>query len=90
MIALVIVMLDEGADLGLEIAGQEVVFEQDAVFEGLVPALDLALGLGMHWSAPNMAHGFGLDIIGQFTGDVARAVVAEQAGFVMHMGLIAA
>ena len=44
----------------------------------------------MHWSAPNMAHGFGLDIIGQFTGDVARAVVAEQAGFVMYMGLIAA
>src|SRR5690606_41219077 len=52
MVAPVVVMLDEGADLGLEVAGQEVVFEQDAVLHGLVPALDLSLGLGMHWSAP--------------------------------------
>ena len=47
VVALVIVVLDEGLDLGLEIAGQEVVLQQDAVFQGLVPALDLALGLGM-------------------------------------------
>ena len=40
----VIIMVDEGLDLGLKIARQEVIFEQDAVFEGLVPALDLALG----------------------------------------------
>ena len=46
MVALVIIVLDEGLDLGFEVAGQEVVFEQDAVFEGLAPALDLALGLG--------------------------------------------
>ena len=45
MIALVVVVLDEGLDLGLKIAGQEVVLQQDAVFEGLVPALDLALRL---------------------------------------------
>ena len=31
MIAAVVVVLDEGVDLPLEIAGQEVVFEQDAV-----------------------------------------------------------
>ena len=36
-----IVMLDEGLDLTLEIAGQEVVLEQDAVLEGLMPSLDL-------------------------------------------------
>ena len=47
MVAAVIVVLDEGSDLGLEIAGQVVVLEQDAVLQGLVPALDLALGLGM-------------------------------------------
>ncbi len=47
MVTLVVVVLDEGVDLGLEVAGQEVVFEQDAVLQGLVPALDLALGLGM-------------------------------------------
>ena len=45
VVTLVVVMLDEGLDLSFEIAGQEVVFQQDAVFHGLVPALDLALGL---------------------------------------------
>ena len=50
-----VVVLDEGFDLGFEIAGQEVVFEQDAVLEGLVPALDLALGLRME--AVRRAHG---------------------------------
>ena len=41
----VIVVLDEGFDLGLEVAGEEVVFQQDPVLQGLMPALDLALGL---------------------------------------------
>ena len=45
VVSLVIVVLDEGLDVGFEVAGQEVVFQQDAVLEGLVPALDLALGL---------------------------------------------
>jgi hypothetical protein len=39
VVALVIVMLDKGADPSLKITGQEVVFEQDAVLEGMVPAL---------------------------------------------------
>ena len=43
----VIVVFDEGLDLGLKVAGQEVVFQQDAVLHGLVPALDLALRLAM-------------------------------------------
>jgi len=41
----VVIMLDEGFDLGLKVTGQEVIFEQDAILEGLMPALDLALGL---------------------------------------------
>ena len=45
MIAQVIVVIDKGRDLRLEIARQVVVFQQDAVLEGLVPAFDLALGL---------------------------------------------
>ncbi len=48
VVSAVIIMVDEGLDLGFKIARQEVVFEQDAVFEGLVPALDLALGLRVH------------------------------------------
>ena len=39
VVSLVIVVLDERLDLGLEVAGQEVVLEQDAVFQGLVSAL---------------------------------------------------
>ena len=39
-------MLDERFDLGFKVTGQEVVLQQDAVLQGLVPALDLALGLG--------------------------------------------
>ncbi len=45
VIAHVVVALDEGLDLGFEIARQEVVLQQDAVLQRLVPALDLALGL---------------------------------------------
>src|SRR5947208_13765454 len=44
VVAAVVVVVDEGRDLGFEIAGQEVIFQQDAVFESLVTALDLALG----------------------------------------------
>lgn len=47
MVSLVIVVLDEGGDLGFKVFGEEVVFEQDAVLQSLVPALDLALGLRM-------------------------------------------
>jgi hypothetical protein len=83
-------VLDEGLDLGLEVAGQEVVFQQDAVLEGLVPALDLALGLRMHRGAAHMAHLPGLDIFRQFARDVAGAVVAEQPRLVQHRGAVAA
>jgi hypothetical protein len=47
LIADVVIVLDEGADLSFEISGQVVVIERDAVFQGLVPALDLSLGLRM-------------------------------------------
>ena len=47
VVAPVVKVLGEGLDPGLKIAGHKVVFQQDAVFEGLVPALDFALGLGM-------------------------------------------
>jgi hypothetical protein len=38
----VVVVIDERRDLLLEITRQEVVFEQDAVLQRLVPSLDLA------------------------------------------------
>ena len=39
MIASVVVVIDEGIDLLSEIARQIIVFEQDAVLQGLVPSI---------------------------------------------------
>ena len=90
MIALMVVMLDERFDLSFEIAGQEVVFQQYAVLECLVPALDLALCLRMHRCAAHMAHLVGFDVFGKFARDVAGTIVAEQPGLVLDRGMIAA
>ena len=43
VVSAMIVMFDEGRDLGFEVLLEEVVFQQDAVLERLVPAFDLAL-----------------------------------------------
>src|ERR1700680_2756430 len=56
VVAQVIVVGDEGADPGLESAGQVVVLQQDAVLQRLVPALDLALGHGVIGSAADVIH----------------------------------
>ena len=89
VIALVVVMLDERLDLGLKVAGQEVVFQEDAVFQGLVPAFDLALGLRVHRGAAHMAHLPGLDVFRQLTRDVAGTIVGQQPGLVQHGGAVA-
>jgi hypothetical protein len=39
-----VVALDERFDFAFEVAGQIVVFQQDAVLERLMPTLDFALG----------------------------------------------
>ena len=56
MVASVVVMLDEGFDLAFKIARKEVVLQQDAVLERLVPAFNLALGLRVERCAADMAH----------------------------------
>ena len=90
VIALVVVMLDERFDLLLKVAGQEVVFQKDAVLERLVPALDFALCLRMHRGTAHMAHLLRFDIFGQFTCDVAGAIITEQPWLVFHGCMIAA
>src|SRR5436305_1105166 len=75
VVAAVVVVVDEGRDLGFEVAGQEVVFQQDAVFESLVPALDLALG---HWMIGGAAQVLDLAVVeplGEIARDVAGPVV---------------
>jgi len=70
MIADVVIVLDEGADLPFEISGQVVVVEQDAVLQGLVPALDLSLGLGMIGCPAHMLDAFVLEPLGQIARHV--------------------
>ena len=65
MIAAMIVALDEGSDLGFEIAREEVVLQQDAVLQRLVPALDLALGLRMARRTAGVIDGPILQPVGQ-------------------------
>ncbi len=62
MILLIVVVLDECSNLGLEVASQKVVFEEDAVLLGPVPMVDLALGLRMKRVNAHMAHLPGLKV----------------------------
>ena len=88
VIAPVVVMLDEGVNLVPEIAGQIVVFQQDAVLQCLVPSLDLALGLWVIWCPSNMVHFLLFQPVGEFTRDVTGAVVRKQARLVQNRRLI--
>ena len=89
MVALVVVVIDEGFDLGFKIAGQEVVFQQDAVLQGLMPAFDLALGLRVIRCATRVLHAFVLEPFRQFPRDITGPVVTEQTWFVDDVNLIA-
>src|SRR5919107_3442543 len=71
MSAGVVVVLDKGPDLRLQIAGQVMVLQQDAVLERLMPALDLALGLRMAGSPADVRHAPALKPFGQIACDVA-------------------
>ena len=90
VVTAVVVVVDEGGDGGFQFPFEEVVFEQDAVLQGLVPAFDFALGLGMHRRAANMFHALVLEVFGQIPRNVGRAIVAEQARFVQNPGAVAA
>ena len=56
VIARMVVVRHEGGDLAFEIAGQVVVLKQDAILEGLMPALDLTLGLWVIRGAADVLH----------------------------------
>src|SRR6202044_1507347 len=80
MIADVIVVLDEGVDLLLDISRQIIVVEQNAVLQGLMPTLDLSLGLGMIWGAADVLHVLVFEPLAQITRDVTRSIVAQKPG----------
>ena len=64
VISQVIVVGDEGRDLGFEIARQVIVFEQDAVLERLMSALDLSLGHRVIRRATGMLHVLAVEPLG--------------------------
>ena len=51
VVTLIVVILDERADLAFKITGEGLVLQQNPVLHGLMPAFDLALGLRMEWRA---------------------------------------
>ena len=54
VVAPVVILLDECLNIGLKCAWQIVIFQQDAVLHGLVPALDLSLRLRVSRRAADM------------------------------------
>ena len=78
VVSQVIVVGDEGLDLGFKIAQQVIVLEQDAVLERLMPALDLSLGHRMIRRATDMLHVLAVEPFGQVRRDVAGAVAPSE------------
>ncbi len=68
-------MLDEGRDLRLKVLLEEVVFEQDAVLERLVPAFDFPLCLWMAGSSMDLINLIFLQPCAEIGGHVTRAIV---------------
>ena len=62
-----VVVADEVSDFLFEIAGQIIVFMQDAVFEGLMPALNLALGLRVQGRTTRVIHALFAQPVCQFS-----------------------
>ena len=54
VVAPVVILLDECLNIGLKCVWQIVIFQQDAVLHGLVPALDLSLRLRVSRRAADM------------------------------------
>lgn len=75
MIAAMILVLDESLDVGFDIPRQIIVFQQDLVFQRLMPALDFALGLGMARRAANVIDVALSQPFGKIFGHIARAIV---------------
>ena len=90
MVALMVVVIDERLDLRLQICWKKVVLQQDAVFQGLVPSLDLALCLRVIWRSPDVSHFLITQPFSQLSRDLAGPVVREQSWLVHDMGLITA
>ena len=89
MVAFVVIVIDEGPDLALEITGQIVIFQQNPILHRLMPALDFPLGLRMERGSSNMVHLVIFQPFGQITGGVTGTIVTQQARHVPNDGMVA-
>ena len=71
-------LMEWDADGLLQSSREIVVLQQDAVLQGLMPTLDLALCLRVVRRAPDMIHVLVIKPFSQLARDIGRAVVAEQ------------
>src|SRR5882757_2379269 len=90
VIADVVIVRDEGVDLPFEITGQIVVVQQDAALQGLVPTLNLTLGLRVIRRPTHMQHSLVLEPTGQIASHVRCAIVREKSWPVHDGGAIKA
>jgi hypothetical protein len=79
VVAVVVVVVDEGRDGPFEVTREIVILKQDAALQGQMPALDLALCHGMMGLAARVTHALAVQPVGQLGWDVGWSVVAEQA-----------
>ena len=75
VVAPVVIVLDECLNIGFKRAWQIVIFQQDAVLYGLMPALDLALRLGMGGRAADMLDAMLRQPLGKLIRDKARPII---------------
>ena len=75
VVALMVVVIDERLDLCLQVCREEVVLQQDAVFQGLMPPLDLALSMWMIWRTPDVSHFLIIQPFSELTRNVAGVVI---------------
>ena len=75
VISLMVVMANEGGNVRLKITRQGVVLQQNAVLQGLLPSLNLALRLRVTGRAACVRHAFVFQILGQISGDIAWTIV---------------
>lgn len=70
----------ESSDGCFELPFEEVVFQKDAILEGLLPTFDLALDLGVHRAAADMFYPLFFEMRGQIVSEVRRLIVTDQRG----------
>ena len=78
VVPVVIVMLNEVANLGFQVFPEEVVFQQNPVLQGLMPTLDFSLCLRVAWSAMDLLHSLVIQPFAQIFGNITGAITPSE------------